>query len=61
MPTDTPEKVSSDNDVAEVQLPVNDSKLHGGPVSRILSQVAKMHGDYIDYKMEAGIWRKLAL
>ena len=31
------------------------------PVFRLLAKVARWHGEYIDYQMEAGVWRKLAL
>ena len=61
MPTHTPENVTPDTDVAEVRPPVKDSKPHSGTVVRLLSKVSKMHGEYVDYKMEAGIWRKLSL
>lgn len=56
-----PEKVTQDPGFSEALTPVKDGKLHGGPVFRLLAKVARWHGEYIDYQMEAGVWRKLAL
>lgn len=36
-------------------------RLHRGPVSRLLARVSRMSGEYADYQMEAGVWRKLAI
>lgn len=41
--------------------PVKDAKPRSGVVSRLLAQVSRMNGEYVDYQMEAGVWRKLAL
>ena len=35
--------------------------LHTGPVARLLAQVSKSVGVYAHYRMERGVWRKLAL
>ena len=61
MATLTPEKVYRDVEVAEVLPRVRDGKLHKGPVSRLLASISKVQGEYVDYQMEAGVWRKLAL
>lgn len=36
-------------------------RLHRGPVARLLARVSRMSGEYADYQMEAGVWRKLAI
>ena len=36
-------------------------RLHRGPVARLLARAARMSGEYADYQMEAGVWRKLAI
>ena len=61
MATLTPEKVSLDPGVSEALTTVKDGKQNGGTVSRLLAKVSKMNGEYVDYQMEAGVWRKLAL
>lgn len=38
-----------------------DGRLHRGPVARLLARVSRMSGEYADYQMEAGVWRKLAI
>ena len=35
--------------------------VHGGPFARLLAKVARLNGEYAEYQMETGIWRKLAL
>ena len=57
MGTSTPETVSPNPIATESQ----DIKSHPGPVARLLAKVSKLNGEYADYQMEAGIWRKLAL
>ena len=61
MATLTPEKASPDTEMAEVRPQPQEGKLHKGPVSRLLAKVSRMNGEYVDYQMEAGTWRKLAL
>ena len=57
----TPEKVSQDTGVSEAMTPVKDGKLHRGVVSRLLAEFSRMNDEYVDYQMETGTWRKLAL
>ena len=57
----TPEQVSMDPGVSEAQTAVKDVKPHGSVVSRLLAQFSRMNDEYVDYQMEAGVWRKLAL
>ena len=38
-----------------------DTRLHTGPVARLLARFSKWSEDYADYQMESGTWRKLAL
>ena len=61
MATLTPDKVSLDSNAPEIPVEGQDSKLHTGPVARLLAQVSKLSGDYAEYQMEQGVWRKLAL
>ena len=61
MSTFTPDKVSLDATIAKAPAVERDTKLHTGPVARLLAQVSKWSGDYTDYQMEEGVWRKLAL
>ena len=57
MATLTPDKVSQDTATAAPQ----DAKAHTGPVARLLARVSKWSGDYADYQMETGVWRKIAI
>lgn len=57
----TPEQVSMDPGVSDATTAVKDAKPRGSVVSRLLAQVSRMNGEYVDYQMEAGVWRKLAL
>lgn len=41
--------------------PAESGRLHRGPVARLLARVSRMSGEYADYQMEAGVWRKLAI
>ena len=61
MATFTPEKVTPDTGIAEFPAAPQDSKAHTGPVARLLARVSKWSGDYAEYQMEAGTWRKLAI
>lgn len=61
MPATTPEMTNPAPDAVETRPQAEDSKLHRAPIARLLGKMAKMHGEYVDYQMEAGIWRKLAL
>ena len=36
-------------------------RLPGGAVARLLARVSRWTGEYADYQMEAGVWRKLSL
>ena len=36
-------------------------RLAGGAVARLLARVSRWTGEYADYQMEAGVWRKLSL
>ena len=36
-------------------------RLPGGAVARLLARVSRWSGEYADYQMEAGVWRKLSL
>ena len=57
----TPEQVSTDPGVSDAAIAVKNAKPSSGVVSRLLAQVSRMNGEYVDYQMEAGVWRKLAL
>ena len=61
MATFTPDKVIKDTNTAEIPAAERDTKLHTGPVARLLAQVSKWSSDYADYQMENGVWRKLAI
>ena len=61
MATFIPEKVSPEPVASEVRPVARDGKVHNGPVARLLTKVSKWHGEYIDYQMESGVWRKLSL
>ena len=66
MATFTPDKVAPNTPSlykSEAEFPAapQDSKAHTGPVARLLARVSKWSGDYADYQMEVGVWRKLAL
>ncbi len=36
-------------------------RLPGGAVARLLARVSRWTGEYADYQMEAGVWRKLSI
>ena len=57
----TPIQVSTDPGVSDAVTAVKDTKPCGGVVSRLLAQLSRMNDEYVDYQMEAGVWRKLAL
>ena len=61
MATFTLDKVSPEFNAAESPAEPQAAKLHAGPVARLMAQVSKMAGDYADYEMENGVWRKLAI
>ena len=61
MATNIIEKALPNTVDAEVRPQVQDTKVHIGPVSRLLSKVSKWHDENVDYQMEAGMWRKLAI
>ena len=61
MATFTPDKISQDSAITEVPSAERETKLHSGPVARLLARVSKWSGDYADYQMENGVWRKLAI
>ncbi len=61
MATLTPDKVSLDTASTDSQAAPPDSKAPAGPVARLLARVSKWSGDYADYQMETGVWRKLAI
>ena len=48
-------------DAAGERPAAESGRLHRGPVSRLLARVSRMSGEYADYQMEAGVWRKLAI
>ena len=57
----TPEKVSTDPGVPESNTAAQDVKPRSNVVARLLAQFSRMNDEYVDYQMEAGVWRKLAL
>ena len=57
----TPEQVSTDPGASDAAIAVKNAKPRSGVVSRLLAQVSRMNDEYVDYQMEAGVWRKLAL
>ena len=61
MATLTPDKVSVDTASADFPSAPQYSKAHVGPVARLLARVSKWSGDYADYQMERGVWRKIAI
>ncbi len=61
MVTFTPNKVPEGTNTPEAPAAERDTKLHTGPVARLLAQVSKWSGEYADYQMENGVWRKLAI
>jgi len=61
MATHTPVKAIQESGVSGAQPQSGERKPQGSPVARLLNRVSKWHGEYIDYQMEAGVWRKLAL
>lgn len=59
------EKVSAEGGAA-VEAPAvapveRAGRLAGGAVARLLARVSRWTGEYADYQMEAGVWRKLSL
>ena len=46
---------------AVAERPAAAERLHRGPVARLLARVSRMSGEYADYQMETGVWRKLAI
>ena len=61
MATFTPDKISRNSSASEIPTAERETKLHTGPVARLLAQVSKWSGEYADYQMENGVWRKLAI
>ncbi len=61
MATLTPERVSPDANSAEAPAPVQDSKLHTGPVARLLAKMSRCSNDYPHHQMDSGNWRNIAL
>ena len=61
MATLAPDKVSLDTATAEFPAAPQDAKAHTGPFARLLARVSKWSGDYADYQMETGTWRKIAI
>ena len=61
MATFTPDKVSLDTATTVTPAAPQDAKAHSGPVARLLARVSKGLGDYAEYQMEAGVWRKIAI
>ena len=64
MTTLATDKASQDNGTCTISIegvgtPV--SRLHTGPVARLLARFSKWSDDYASYQMETGTWRKLAL
>lgn len=57
----TPEQVSTDPGVSDANTAVRDVKPRSSVVSRLLAQFSRMNDEYVDYQMERGVWRKLAL
>ena len=57
----TPVQVSTDPGDSEARIAVKDVKPRSSVVSRLLAQLSRMNDEYVDYQMEAGVWRKLAL
>ena len=57
------EKVSAvEAAVAPAVVPAERAgRLPGGAVARLLARVSRWTGEYADYQMEAGVWRKLSL
>ena len=60
------EKVSAEGgaavDAAAAGVPAERAgRLPGGAVARLLARVSRWSGEYADYQMEAGVWRKLSL
>ncbi len=61
MATLTPDKISRNCGAPESPAAQQDSKLHAGPVARLLARVSRWSSEYADYQMENGSWRKLAI
>ena len=60
------EKVSAEDgaavEAAAAGVPAERAgRLPGGAVARLLARVSRWTGEYADYQMEAGVWRKLSL
>ena len=54
-------QVSQDPGVSDAAIAVKSATPRSGVVSRLLAQFSRMNDEYVDYQMEAGVWRKLAL
>ena len=61
MATSTPEKVTPNTGITEAPAAPQDTKVHTGPVARLLAHVSKWSSEYADYQMETCVWRKIAI
>ena len=61
MATFTHDTITPNSGTTETPAAPQDSKAHTGPVARLLARVSKWSGDYAEYQMESGIWRKIAI
>jgi hypothetical protein len=61
MATFTPDKVSLDTTLGTASAAPQEAKAHNGPVARLLARVSKWSGDYADYQMATGAWRKISI
>jgi hypothetical protein len=61
MATFTPDKVSQGSNTSEAPAAERDTRLHTGPVARLLAGLTKWSNDYAHYQMDSGNWRNLAL
>ncbi len=61
MTTHTPEKVTAEPVSADAEATDGHTRLHRGPVARLLSKVSKMTGEFAEYHYESGVWRNIAL
>ncbi len=57
----TVDEAIPDKGAVEVRLKGEDTKLHTGPVRRLLAKVSKMTSDYTEYKLDNCDWRRLSL
>ena len=51
----------SDGSTAELPGAPQETKLHSGPIARLLAQVSQWAGDYADYQLEKCAWRQLSI